>query len=106
MGSLVNEVDPLLHALGGRIALARRRRQWRQEDLALRANCSRSTVQAIERGAKNVAVGHVVAVLWVLGLEDGLELIANPALDKRALTVDVTQASIRVRPKTRVENDF
>jgi transcriptional regulator with XRE-family HTH domain len=98
--------DVLLAELGERIAFARRRHRYRQSDLAERAECSRATVQAIEQGKLTYSVGHLLAVLWVLGLSQTVGLVANPLFDEVGLTIDLTNSGNRLRLRTKVDNDF
>jgi transcriptional regulator with XRE-family HTH domain len=95
-----------LVALGERLAQARRRRKLRQQDLAERAGCSRSTVQALERGSPTCSIGNLLSVLWVLGLSENLDFIANPLLEEQGLALDLTSGVTRVRLRTKVDNDF
>lgn len=96
----------LLTHLGERIAFARRRRGFRQADVADRAGCSRSTVQAIEHGLHTYSVGQLLAVLWVLGLSETVELVANPLFDEVGLTIDMAGGRNRLRLRTKVDNNF
>jgi len=63
--------------LGERIKLARLRRRLRAESIAERAGISRSTVWQIEKGNPRVAMGAYFLVLFVLGLEQDLLLVAK-----------------------------
>lgn len=55
--------------VGERIALARKARGWRQEDLCSQAEVSRSTLVEIEKGSPHVTLLNYLRVLSVL---DGL----------------------------------
>lgn len=57
--------------------LARLRRKLSTEQVADRANISRSTLWAIEKGSPRVALGFYSQVLFVLGLEKDLTKIAS-----------------------------
>lgn len=100
------DVSSILTSLGGRIQLARRRRKIRQTDLADRSGLSRSTIQAIEQGEASVAIGAYVTVLWVLGLANELNLIADPGLDRDGLNLSVDSVSKRVFIPRKIDNDF
>lgn len=67
----------ILPLLGERLRLARLRRRLRAESVAERAGISRSTLWQIEKGNPSVALGAYVMVLFVLGLEQDLQLVAN-----------------------------
>ncbi|MDB5822837.1 MAG: hypothetical protein JWR21_1541 [Herminiimonas sp.] len=92
--------------LGQRIRAARMHRQWRQVDLAERTGLSRSTIEAIERGEPGTAIGGYLQVLWVMGLDRELDLVADPGLDREGLALTMSTADKRVRPTRKVDNAF
>ena len=67
----------ILLELGGNIRLARLRRKLSAEQVAERANMSRTTLYAIEKGMPNVSIGSYFSVLQVLGLEKDFLLLAK-----------------------------
>jgi len=67
----------LLRELGENIGLARRRRRLSATMLAERAGMTRMTLSAIERGEPTVSIGAYANVLFSLGLEHDLSLIAR-----------------------------
>ena len=69
-----------LTALGENIRLARLRRRYSMVQVAERAGISRPTLQSIEKGNPNVAIGAYVKVLAVLGLDKDISLVANDDL--------------------------
>lgn len=66
----------VMKALGENIKLARRRRRLSAEQVAERANISRSTLWLVEKGDPGVAMGTYLQVLFVLGLEKDLQQVA------------------------------
>ncbi|MFN8699927.1 MAG: helix-turn-helix domain-containing protein [Flavobacteriales bacterium] len=66
----------ILKQLGEHIHLARLRRRLSAEQIAERAGISRKTVYHIEQGSATVAMGSYLQVLFVLGLEKDLSLVA------------------------------
>ena len=66
---LLPRVAKLMTEFGEGIKLARLRRKLSAEQVSERANVSRTTLWAIEKGSPNVALGFYVQVLFVLGLE-------------------------------------
>lgn len=67
----------ILDELGDHMKLARLRRKLSMEQVAERANISRPTLLAIEKGAPTVSIGSYLLVLQVLGLEKDFLLIAK-----------------------------
>lgn len=63
--------------MGEQIKLARLRRKLSTEQIAERANISRSTLWAVEKGNPGVAMGTYLQVLFVLGLEKDFLLLAQ-----------------------------
>jgi len=66
----------VLKVLGEHIQLARLRRKFSAEQVAERAGISRNTVYNIEQGIPTVAIGSYLQVLFVLGLEQDLSMVA------------------------------
>jgi transcriptional regulator with XRE-family HTH domain len=66
----------ILAQMGEQIMLARLRRRISAEQMAERCGLSRKTVYHIEKGSPTVAIGSYLQVLFILGLEQDLSLIA------------------------------
>lgn len=66
----------ILTELGEHIQLARLRRRLSAEQIAERTGISRKTVYNIEQGSPTVAIGSFLQVLFVLGLEKDLSMVA------------------------------
>jgi transcriptional regulator with XRE-family HTH domain len=67
----------ILSELGENIKLARLRRKLSTEQVAERANISRPTLLAIEKGLPSVSIGSYLLVLSVLGLEKDILKVAK-----------------------------
>lgn len=67
----------ILSEMGENIKLARLRRKLSAEQVAERANISRPTLTAIEKGSPTVSIGSYFLVLQVLRLEKDFLLIAK-----------------------------
>lgn len=67
----------LIRELGENIKLARLRRKYSTTQVSERANISRPTLLAIEKGSESVSIGVYLQVLVVLGLEKDILLVAQ-----------------------------
>lgn len=67
----------ILSVMGENIKLARLRRKLSAEQVAERANISRPTLSAIEKGSPTVSIGSYLLVLQVLRLEKDFLLLAK-----------------------------
>ena len=77
--------DRIMKEFGNNIKLARLRRKLSLEQIAERAGISRTTLWLVEKGAPSGAMGHDVQVLFVLGSEKDLLMVASDDLLGRKL---------------------
>ncbi|SRR6478609_11450115 len=92
----------ILVTLGENIRLARLRRKLSTEQLAERANISRPTLLAIEKGQSSVAMGSYAQVLFVLNLEKDLLMIAeDDALGRKLQDAALTVKERAPKSKTK-----
>lgn len=63
-------------ALGGRLCLARKRRRITTIQMAERMGISRDTLNRLEKGDPNIALGTYLRALRVLGLDGDMDLLA------------------------------
>ena len=81
---LLPKTKKILSGLGENIKLARLRRKLSTEQVSERANISRPTLSAIEKGSPTVSIGSYLQVLFVLGLaEDFLEVANDDELGRK-----------------------
>lgn len=73
---LLPPIKRIVDELGENIKLARLRRKLSAEQVSDRANISRPTLLAIEKGLPGVALASYANVLYVLGLEKDLLMVA------------------------------
>lgn len=66
-----------LRQLGERIRLARKRRKLTLDSVTERTGLSKPTLISLEKGSPKASLGAYAAVLFCLGLESDLDLIAN-----------------------------
>ena len=74
---LLPKTRRILLELGDNIKLARLRRRLSSEQVSERANISRPTLSAIEKGSPSVSIGLYLQVLQVLGFEKDLSSVAK-----------------------------
>lgn len=74
--ALLPSVQKILEQFGENIRLARLRRKYSTQQVAERANISRPTLLAIEKGDPGVTLRSYASVLFVLGLEKDLLKVA------------------------------
>ena len=94
-------VERALRKLGRDIRDARRRRRIPMQLLAERADISRSTLTAIERGHPGVAFGSYTMVLYILGFLDRLSDLADVSKDVVGLLLEQECLPQRVRHSNR-----
>jgi transcriptional regulator with XRE-family HTH domain len=81
---LLPKIERILIEAGENIKLARLRRKLSAAQVAERANITRMTLLAIEKGTGGVAISNYAQVLFVLGLEkDLLKLAGEDPLGKK-----------------------
>ena len=74
---ILPKFEKILIEMGEQIKLARLRRKLSTTQVSERANISRPTLSAIEKGASSVSIGSYLLVLQVLGLEKDFLLLAK-----------------------------
>ncbi|MFL5382481.1 MAG: helix-turn-helix domain-containing protein [Longimicrobiaceae bacterium] len=99
-------ITQVVAELGRNIATARRRRRWRQKDLAEKAGITRATLIAIEQGKLGTGIGAYAAVLWALGLHGDVAELAAPTRDLEGATLEAARLPLRVRPPSSLSDEF
>ncbi|HEU5074195.1 MAG TPA: helix-turn-helix domain-containing protein [Polyangiaceae bacterium] len=80
-----------LRKLGADLRDARLRRRLSMQTVADRARTTRATLTRIERGDPVVAIGIYGSVLNVLGLLDGLAILADVATDRVGVELEASR---------------
>ena len=99
VSSIPLPVAQALRKLGRDLALARRKRGISTSDMAARLFVGRNTLWRLERGDPLVVLGTLVTETFVLHLHDRLAILAAPASDAVALTLDEQRLPKRIRRK-------
>ena len=73
---LPRKVQKNLELMGEQIKLARKRRRLSLSAIAERAQCTQLTLMRVEKGVPTVSIGIYARILYALGLDDDLLLIA------------------------------
>jgi transcriptional regulator with XRE-family HTH domain len=103
---LLPKLRRMLENLGVNIRLARLRRKYSTQQVAERANISRNTLWQIEKGSPSVSIGAYSQVLFVLGLEKDIELMAKDDVFGRKLQDAALTVSERApRRKKNTDDD-
>jgi len=81
---ILPKMKRILENLGENIKLARLRRKLSTQQVSERADISRPTLSAIEKGKPTVSIGLYLQVLFVLGLaEDFLKVASEDELGRK-----------------------
>ena len=99
-------VEQALEQLGRNIRTARLRRRWRLEDVAERLGVSRFTVADVERGKPGTSIAAYTGALWVLGLLDQLEEVADPDRDAEGKALEATRQPRQAPRRHHFDDDF
>ena len=95
-------LEDILKTAGENIKLARLRRKITTTMLAERAGIGRMTLRKVENGKSNVTLSVYASVLFCLGLEKDLLLIANDdPLGRRLQDADLVHTKKRVAKRKR-----
>ena len=90
-----------LRQLGSDLAMARLRRRESLRNWAKRVGVSVRTLQRLEAGDPGVGMGIYAAALWLMARTDALAALADPALDRGALELDVRAVRDRLARRPR-----
>lgn len=101
---LLPRLDKILTTMGENIKLARLRRKLTMVQVSERAGISRSTLWQVEKGLPNVTMGIYIQVLFVLGLEKDIQLLAGDDILGRKLQDNAILVKERA-PKRKKKNN-
>ena len=87
--------------LGEDIAVARKKRRISTVSMAERAFISRGTLYKVEKGDPSVSMGVYATVLSILGLIEGLGIVADRGTDTLGLDIDEDRLPKKIQPRSR-----
>lgn len=82
--------------IGRRISLARKRREWTQQNLADKMYVTRQTVARLEKGEPTVSIGLYLLAAWILD-ESFLNAFIAPENDRKGMSLDLFRAESKQR---------
>ncbi len=91
--------------LGQFFRLARKRRGWRQEDVALRLNISVDTVKRAEKGNKGISIGHVFDLLSLYQRLEAFQNVIDANKDLIGISLEAERLPKRISGKE-YDRDF
>lgn len=101
---LLPKYRKILIRLGQNLRLARLRRKFSAEQVAQRANISRNTLHAIEKGSAGTSIGLYLQVMAVLGLENDFLLLGKD--DELGRKLQDAEIEVKERaPKRNTSNE-
>lgn len=89
--------------MSANLILARKRRNWSQQELADRLQVSRLTVRRLESTPGKVNLTIFLHALNLFGLLEGFSEIANPYRDKKAVLKELNDLRIKSAPSIKDE---
>lgn len=106
VNELPYDAEQSLAQLARNLVFARKKRQWRQQDVCERAGITRTTLRKIEAGDPNVSMKNY---LKVMSLFPGIEQLAQVNLPDEEVAIQnayLEALPLRVRGKKTLDNDF
>ncbi len=96
-----------LARLGQFLRTARKRRQWRQEDVANKLGISLDTVKRAENGQKGVSIGLILDMLSLFSVLEQFNHAIDDCNDVVGISLQKEKMKKRVRlEKSRYDRDF
>jgi len=100
-------VETAIRTLGVNLRTARLRRNLTMAEVADKLGVNRHVIADAENGKAGTGVAVYVGMLWVMGLLDHLERVADPAADEVGLARSIADGRERAgRGAGGMDNDF
>ena len=99
-------IQQSLKRLGSNLRVARVRRGLTLKQAAEKIGTGVRAVTDAEKGKPSTAVSVSVALLWLFGLMEDFELLADPGRDSEGLSLALRRERARARAPRGLDNDF
>jgi len=99
-------VEQALKRLGENLRTARIRRRMTIEDVAERIGTGPRAVMDAEKGKGSTGIVAYAGLLWLYGLLQPFEELADPSKDQEGLSLQSAREPTRVRKSGGLNNDF
>jgi transcriptional regulator with XRE-family HTH domain len=99
-------VEKTLTRLGENIRKARLRRKLTREAIAEKIGISRYVMADIEKGKPTTAIAAYIGALWVLGLLDQMDKVADPDFDLEGKTLEAARSPKTAPKRKTLSDDF
>jgi transcriptional regulator with XRE-family HTH domain len=99
-------VEQALKRLGNDLRTARIRRNHTIEEVAQKIGTGPRAVMDAEKGKASTGIAVYAALLWVYGLLQPLNDVANPAKDEQGIRLIAAKEKTRVRKSAGLDSDF
>ncbi len=99
-------VEQALKRLGNNLRTARIRRSLTIQDAATRIGTGPRAVMDAEKGKPSTGIVVYAGLLWLYGILQPLEDVADPLTDQEGLSLQSAKQRTRVRKGGGLDNDF
>ena len=99
-------VEQALHRLGHNLRTARIRRKYTIAEVAEKVGTGPRAISDAEKGKASTGIAIYAALLWLYGLDQPLENLANPLTDEQGLALASAKEKKRARKSRGLDNDF
>jgi transcriptional regulator with XRE-family HTH domain len=99
-------VEQAVTRLGRNLRIARIRRNHTINEVAEKIGTGPRAVMDAENGKPSTGIAIYAALLWLYGLNQPLDDLANPAKDEQGLALASAKEKKRARKSAGLDNDF
>ena len=99
-------VEHSLKTLGNNLRTARLRRNLSMQEVAEKIGVQRHAIASAEQGKPSTGIAVYVAILWVLGLVDQVQDLANPDLDEHGKILARSRERRNASRPRELDDDF